>query len=86
MIKTSDFCSEREALETLVGRFATEMESKVLAKLFEGCARWDDPDWIPYLMKQIDKHVKKCDWVDVANIAMFLSNFDFSCIGKAGVK
>ena len=71
---------EKKALKTLVKKFSAKMKTKVLAKLYEGYGGWDNPGDISYMYKQLNYHVKKCDWVDVANIAMFLENFEFSSL------
>ena len=66
----------RRKLKSTVRNFSAEMEKKVLAKLDEGYSGWDDFHYKEYLMKELLRHSMKGDYVDVANIAMFLWNLE----------
>lgn len=51
--------------------FFDEMQSKVFRKFGEKGRTWKNCD-IQYLIDELIKHVKKEDWVDVANFCFML--------------
>ena len=69
--------AERLALDNLHTHFAENvMYGKLIQKLNEGYHGWDDPTSKEGLIRILKKNMERSDWVDVANIAMFLWNLE----------
>ena len=68
--------TEDEALVVLVRCFAVEMLTKLDKKAKEGFSGWDDPDTISdgMLLESLKRHLRRGNYVDVANLAAFLWN------------
>lgn len=67
---------EIRALNDCVDDFAVDMRRKLRKKAIEGSSGWDDP-WTlsrAKIIRQIKRHLRKGDMVDVANLAMFAWN------------
>lgn len=62
---------ENKIIDCISG-FGAEMLKKILKKGRQGHAGWDSQDCAAYMQHQLTEHCKKGDYVDVANIAMFL--------------
>lgn len=62
---------QNELIEVAV-EFNAEMLKKILAKERAGYQGWENPQMAEYLRRQLVEHTEKGDYVDVANIAMFL--------------
>lgn len=66
---------ETEILDRCVDAFAEAMKLKLRQKADEGSYGWDDDGWpVSDIVNALDDHVKKGDFVDVANFAMFAWN------------
>lgn len=65
---------ERAALLKVAREFKQAMLERLLQKLAEGYRGWDAPDAVVRhdLRARLLDNVKAGDWVDVANIAMFI--------------
>jgi len=62
-------------LGATVDNFSVEMKEKLIKKYNEGRTGWDDKNWpIEEIKELLIDHVKKGDFVDVANFAMFAWN------------
>ena len=72
--------AESEALANLMNVFSEAMFSKVIAKMQQGYHGWDkkDPMIIELLKNRLADNVNRGDWVDVANVSMFLWNMQQS--------
>lgn len=70
----NDF-AELKALDALVDDFADAMKKKLLKKMMDDKAGWDDPQWPrANILQQLRLHVDRGDMVDVANFAAFAWN------------
>ena len=85
MIKSKNYiteevriAAEQEAFARLVSDFSEVMFEKFVAKLKQGYNGWDrnTPDIIESITTRLGKNIEKGDWVDVANLAMFLWNME----------
>jgi hypothetical protein len=61
------------------------MRTKVMSKLDQDFAGWNLDKWKLYMQEQLHNHLLKEDYLDVANIAMFLDNLELQKLGK-GIK
>ena len=73
--------AQRHALSALVGYFADEMQAKLFEKYHEGYTGWDNHRLKSFLLESLEKHVERAkedpsQWVDVANLAAMLWNFE----------
>ena len=87
MIKSDDYitneirqAAEQEALASLMNVFSETMFKKILMKRQQGYHAWDKktPDMIELLKTRLQENLNRGDWVDVANLAMFLWNMQQS--------
>jgi hypothetical protein len=78
MIKSPQFKNEEEALNALVDTFAAEMKKKLQAKREDGFHGWDYPDASAEIRTKYRQHLRRKNnqWVDVANLAAMLWNFE----------
>ena len=81
MIKSSDFISDEakqkaqlEAIGALMNSFTDAMFHKLTDKVISGYKGWDNPNILETLKSKLADNINDQDWVDVANIAMFLWN------------
>lgn len=73
MISLQKINDELEKLVPVFSEFSREMQTKLAVKLVQGADGWDDPEWtIEMATKALEAHVKKGDFVYVANFAMFI--------------
>lgn len=63
---------EQNKIIDCMGEFTAEMLKKILKKQRQGYSGWDNQDCAAYMQRQLTKHTKEGDYLDVANIAMFL--------------
>ena len=68
--------SEKEALKDSLNTFKDEMLDELMDKLSKGYLGWDDAFYENYIKEQLSNHLAKGEWVTVANLAMFLNNFN----------
>ena len=68
--------AETEALANLMNSFSEKMFAKVMAKMQQGYHGWDkkDPIMIELLNNRLSDNINRGDWIDVANVCMFLWN------------
>ena len=83
MIKSDNYitseirdAAEKEAVATLIGQFSENMFVKLMQKMKSGYHGWDvkDSEAVEKLKNQLANNVNQGDWIDVANISMFLWN------------
>ena len=63
---------ELERLSTSIAKFSVLMRDKLFDKAVDGHYGWDRKCNEQYIKDSLAEHVKKGDYVDVANIAMML--------------
>ena len=63
---------EQNKIIDCMGRFNSEMLKKILKKGRQGYTGWDTQRCAAFMQRQLSKHAKKGDYIDTANIAMFL--------------
>lgn len=73
---------EQNKVIECMGNFSAEMLKKILKKMKEGYCGWDNENHAAYMQNQLTLHAKKCDYIDVANIAMFLWSLEQKGINK----
>jgi len=68
--------AEQEALATLMNTFTEKMFEKTMVKKKAGYRGWDSlsPETIESLKAKLADNINDGDWIDVANICMFLWN------------
>lgn len=68
--------AESEALANLMNAFSEAMFAKIVSKMQQGYSGWDkkDPIMIELLKNRLADNVNHGDWIDVANVSMFLWN------------
>ena len=68
--------AESEALANLMNTFSEAMFAKIVSKMQQGYHGWDrkDPVIIELLKNRLADNVNRGDWIDVANVSMFLWN------------
>ncbi len=64
--------TEQNKVIDCLGKFNAEMLKKILKKSREGYSGWDSQECAAYMQHQLSHHTVKGDYIDVANIAMFL--------------
>ena len=73
--------AQRYALFALKDYFSDEMHKKLIQKYHEGYTGWDNYKLKSFLLESLEKHVERAkedpnQWVDVANLAAMLWNFE----------
>lgn len=68
--------AEERALRALVELGADAMEAKLIEKLRASWCGWDDPENADMLKRQLCQNILEGDWIDVANLALFLWNLE----------
>ncbi len=68
--------AEKESLKDALNAFKDEMLDELMDKLSRGYVGWDDAFNENYIKEHLSNHLAKGDWVTVANLAMFLNNFE----------
>lgn len=71
--------ADKQALDRLIDVFAGYMRDKIHEKRRKGFTGWNHDKMINLMTESIEAHVKKAkldpfQWIDVANLAMFLWN------------
>ncbi len=61
-----------QKLLTLIEKFTTMMALKIYKKIRQGSRGWDSPNYKALMLKKLHRNLKQEDYVDVANLAMFL--------------
>lgn len=72
--------TEQAIDEWAVDRMAERMKKKLAKKRADGRHGWykDGPDcYDEALIEMFEDHIERRDWVDIANIAMFMALRDF---------
>ena len=67
---------EQNKLIECLGRFQALMLKKMFKKGRQGHSGWDRKENAGYMQRQLTEHAKKGDYLDCANIAMFLWNLE----------
>jgi hypothetical protein len=68
--------AELQALDTLVNNFAEAMKAQLRKKYYEGKRDWDKPVYANGMMDALEDRASEGKWVDVANFAAMLWNFE----------
>ena len=66
------FWEDLDDIELSVSKFVDLMRDRMFDKAAEGYIGWDEKDCQQYIKEQLQDHVDKGDFVDIANIAMML--------------
>lgn len=69
------FWEDLDEIEKAVEHFSDLMRDKMFDKAIRGYSGWDDQSEYDYIKTQLQVHVDKGDYVDIANICMMLLRF-----------
>lgn len=67
---------EKEALDVLLEKGADEMGARLYDKVEMGWSGWDLPENKELLKQKLLENYREEDWIDVANLALFLWNLE----------
>lgn len=76
---------EKDKLNRLLDYFTDRMRNRVIDKLDMGHAGWNLEGLRNYMSEELSNHLAKGDYLDIANIAMFLDNLNMILEGKGVV-
>lgn len=82
MIKTENYitkeirrAAEQEALATLMNEFSQQMFGRIINNKDAEYSGWDSEESIENIKAKLANGLNNGDWIDVANLCMFLWNF-----------
>lgn len=64
-----------QEIKVAIAEFSTEMFAKMVKKLDEGKDNWQDKKRKLDFIDDLENNLDECDYIDVANFAMFLHRF-----------